>query len=207
VWQGAGAPDAEEPIRASCEHRRRSRSLAGKLLLYEGKVSEQPAQRDEPATNSQFGGFRWTVGTATLAWTDGLCRLLAVDRRQAIPGLATLTAMLHIDDRQRFAEMLRIAGASGHVQVCDVRARTGDGRTICCRIEVQPEVGAGKSVSALVGIVQDITEIGRPEQALRRSQSLLRVLIDAIPAAITVKDRDGRFVLVNSYEGTTTGRP
>jgi PAS domain S-box-containing protein len=169
-------------------------------------MAEQPAQRDEPATSGQFGGFRWVVGTAAVAWTDGLCRLLGVNRKQASPSLAALTAMLHADDRPRFREMLRIAGADGHTQVCEVRALTSDSRTIHCRIEVQPELGPSEGGATLVGIVQDITEFRRTEEALRRSQALLRVLIDAIPAAVTVKDRDGRFVLVNSYEADYHGQ-
>jgi len=131
---------------------------------------EQSAQRDEPVTNGQFGGFRWVVGAATVAWTDGLCRLLNVDRKQAPPDLAALTTMLHADDRRRFAETLRTVAAGGRAQVCDVRARRGDGRTIRCRIEVQPELGPGDKVEALIGIVQDTSEMWRAEEALRRSQ-------------------------------------
>ncbi len=169
-------------------------------------MSEQPAQRDEPATNGQFGGFRWVVGAAAVAWTDGLCRLLGVDRKQAAPSLAALVAMLHADDRQRFREMLRTAGTDKRARNCEVRAFRGDGRAIQCRIEVQPEFGPGDEAVALIGIVQDITGDRRTEEALRRSQSLLRAVIDAIPAAITVKDRDGRFVLVNGYEADYHGQ-
>jgi hypothetical protein len=99
----------------------------------EGEMSEQPAQRDEPATSGQFGSFRWAAGAAAVAWTDGLCRLLGVDRKQATPSLATLTGMLHADDRPRFTEMLRIASADGRARACEVRALTGEGRTIRCR--------------------------------------------------------------------------
>jgi len=169
-------------------------------------MSEQPAQRDELSTNGQFGGFRWVVGAATVTWTDGLCRLLGIDRKQASPSLAALAAMLHADDRQRFRDMLRTAGTDKRALDCEVRALRGDGRAIQCRIEVQPELGPGDEAIALIGIVQDITGVRRTEEALRRSQSVLRALIDAIPAAITVKDRDGRFVLVNAYEADYHGQ-
>jgi len=169
-------------------------------------MSEQPAQRDELSTNGQFGGFRWVVGAATVTWTDGLCRLLGIDRKQAAASLAALAAMLHADDRQRFRDMLRTAGMDKRALDCKVRALRGDGRAIQCRIEVQPELGPGDEAIALIGIVQDITGVRRMEEALRRSQSVLRALIDAIPAAITVKDRDGRFVLVNAYEADYHGQ-
>lgn len=102
--------------------------------------------------------------------------------------------------------MLHIVGTDGHAQYCDVRALHGDGQTIHCRIEVQPELGPDAEVTTLIGIVQDVTEVRRTKEALRRSQSLLRAIIDAIPAAITVKDREGRFVLVNAYEADYHGQ-
>jgi len=167
---------------------------------------ERPAQRDEPATNGQFGGFRWVVGAATVAWTDGLCRLLGVDRKQSTRDLVALTAMIHPDDRQHFVELLHSAGTGRHARHCEVRAVRGDGRMIHCRIEMQPELGSGDEVTTLIGIVQDITDIRRTKEALRRSQSLLRAIIDSIPAAVTVKDRAGTFVLVNAYEADYHGQ-
>jgi PAS domain S-box-containing protein len=169
-------------------------------------MSEQSGQRDRRAAKGQTGGFRWVVGAANVAWTDGLYRLLGADRQRTAPSLAALTELLHADDRRRFVEMLQAVGADGSARSCDLRALSVDGRTIRCRVEVQPEFGRGDEAAALIGIVQDITEIDRTEEALRRSQSLLRAVIDAIPAAITVKDRDGRFVSVNSYEADYHGQ-
>jgi PAS domain S-box-containing protein len=45
---------------------------------------------------------------------------------------------------------------------------------------------------------RDITEQKRAELALFESRALLRAVIDAVPATINVKDRDGRYVLVNA---------
>jgi PAS domain S-box-containing protein len=45
---------------------------------------------------------------------------------------------------------------------------------------------------------RDITERKRAEAALDESRALLRAVIDAVPAAINVRDRDGRYVLANA---------
>ena len=50
---------------------------------------------------------------------------------------------------------------------------------------------------AVCGIATDITERKRAEDALRQSHTFIRQIIDADPNFIFVKDRDGRFTLVN----------
>lgn len=53
---------------------------------------------------------------------------------------------------------------------------------------------------AVIGVnvvVQDITERKRTEEALQRSHAFIRQIIDTDPNFIFVKDRDGRFTLVN----------
>jgi PAS domain S-box-containing protein len=170
---------------------------------------EQPVWRDQQTASGQFGGFRMAAGAAAFTWTDGLCRLLHIDRRRAIPSLEALTARLHADDRRLFGEMLRTASADGHAQACEVRALADDDRPIRCRIEVQPEFGLDGDVAALIGIVQNITETGPTGEALSRSQAWLQAVIDAVPALISVTDADGRYVLVNqrsaAYHGYPTG--
>jgi PAS domain S-box-containing protein len=49
------------------------------------------------------------------------------------------------------------------------------------------------------GIVEDITERKRSEEALRESQSLYHSFIEQLPNAVFRKDREGRYVLVNPH--------
>jgi PAS domain S-box-containing protein len=56
--------------------------------------------------------------------------------------------------------------------------------------------GEGRKVA--YGSIIDITAKRRAEEALRESQALLRSVIDAVPATISVKDLQGRYVLVNN---------
>ena len=49
----------------------------------------------------------------------------------------------------------------------------------------------------VLAIVRDITEQKAAEQALQENRNFLQALIDRMPAAINVKDRERRFVMVN----------
>src|SRR5207248_495980 len=50
----------------------------------------------------------------------------------------------------------------------------------------------------LVGVVFDITENKRVEQALRENEYLLRQVLDTNPNLIMVRDQQGKLVLANS---------
>ncbi len=53
------------------------------------------------------------------------------------------------------------------------------------------------SVLGVNVVMQDMTERKRTEQALQRSHAFIRQIVDTDPNFIFVKDRDGRFTLVN----------
>jgi len=53
-------------------------------------------------------------------------------------------------------------------------------------------------VIGLIGINHDITERKKSEETITRERNLLRVLVEHIPDPIYVKDRQGRFVMLNT---------
>jgi PAS domain S-box-containing protein len=55
-------------------------------------------------------------------------------------------------------------------------------------------------VKYIVSVGVDITDRKKAEETVRESQSLLRAIIDAVPATVTVKDLKGRYVIVNAYQ-------
>jgi PAS domain S-box-containing protein len=57
----------------------------------------------------------------------------------------------------------------------------------------------------IVVIHTDVTELKRREQEARRSRRMLRGVIDAVPAIISVKDRNSRYVLMNRFQGEVYG--
>ncbi|MBF0560602.1 MAG: PAS domain S-box protein [Alphaproteobacteria bacterium] len=53
----------------------------------------------------------------------------------------------------------------------------------------------------IVSIRTDITSIKKAEAALRRSEKLMRIILDNSPAVIFLKDREGKYLLINrKYE-------
>ena len=62
------------------------------------------------------------------------------------------------------------------------------------------------TLSGYVGISEDITGRKRAEAALRESHNLLEAVLEGIPQAVFVKDREGRYLLLNSPGARFVGR-
>jgi len=76
----------------------------------------------------------------------------------------------------------------------------GAGRRRVLRLTGQPVFLADGRFEGYRGTGSDITAAVEAELALKESRDILQSVIDAIPVVITVKDRDGRFVIVNRYQ-------
>lgn len=55
-------------------------------------------------------------------------------------------------------------------------------------------------------LIRDVTDVREKEEALKNERALFRTVIDLIPAAIYVKDLEGRKILANPVEVALTGR-
>ena len=61
----------------------------------------------------------------------------------------------------------------------------------------QPQFDDDGNVTHVVGFCRDITESKKNELALRDSESFVRGVLDALPAHISVLDKDGKIIAVN----------
>jgi PAS domain S-box-containing protein len=106
--------------------------------------------------------------------------------RDEIGGRFALTATLPCEEANRRFSSPRIR---------PFRAKTGEVRQIEWQVRHHP--GSGGEVELVVACGIDITERTKAEQDLSESRSLLKTIMDTIPDWLYLKDRDGRFRLVN----------
>jgi PAS domain S-box-containing protein len=103
--------------------------------------------------------------------------------------------LVHPDDGHILSEALerRLAGSP---EFLEYRLLTKDGRSRWVRCSTQPTVEGGR-VEGLRGVMVDIDSRKRAEEELRKSQLLLRNVLDSSMAVVTVKDMEGRYILAN----------
>jgi PAS domain S-box-containing protein len=85
-----------------------------------------------------------------------------------------------------------------------------DGEVRWIRARIFPVPDETGRIRQVAGIAEDFTEQKLAEERLRLSEIQLRQIIDLVPHAIFVKDREGRFLLVNKtkadFYGTTVDK-
>ena len=96
----------------------------------------------------------------------------------------------------------RSRGASsseGSAEQAEVRMRRADGSEFDAIMSARPLNYGGEP--AVLGVITDITERRRIEEALRESEARLAALMDNAPLVVHLKDRAGRYLLANPEIG------
>ena len=130
-------------------------------------------------------------------------RLLGYSREE----FARLTAsdVLAPEYREPRRRLLESRLDGGDVLAYEAEYLARDGRRIPVEIRSGLIFREGEPVGVL-GIARDITERKRAEKLYREQEELIRNVLDTDPNLISVKDREGRFVLVNRAVARLNGR-
>lgn len=101
---------------------------------------------------------------------------------------------------------LRRAFSEGIVRVDDLEVRRPDGTTVRLEVVAEPMIEDGEVVHCLATF-EDITEEKKAQAALLRVHNLLRTVVESTTDAVFVKDRAGRYLLINEAGAEAIGRP
>ncbi len=87
----------------------------------------------------------------------------------------------------------------------EVKRRTKDGHAIYVNVSTEPLLDAHGNVVGAMGVIQDITKRKRAEEEVRESQQRLADIIEFLPDATLVIDKDGTVIAWNRALEAMTG--
>src|SRR5262245_8837100 len=180
-------------------------------VTIERERAKQAAQQSRDELNltleaTRVGTWNWDRSTDKVCWSDNL---------EAIHGVAPGTfggtfevflESVYPEDRDKVLRAIQRALATGkdyeieYRSVCSdrtLRWMGGRGRMVCD--------AAGRPLR-MQGICSDITLRKEAEESLQQSYDLLRAVIEGTTDAIFVKDRQGRYLMMNTAGARFLGK-
>lgn len=183
VGVGGGAIEGQAAKAVSTAWPAAARSALGRArrrAVHEAEVRHRDVFQGAPV-----GLYRTTLGGQFIEANPALISLLGYPNPQRL--LRANAAELYVDpaDRKEWEERIR---RDGTVRDFDTQLRRHDGTTIWVRDSARAIVGGGGSVMYYEGVLEDITERKRAEEALRSANQALQAIIQATPLAIISLD-------------------
>ncbi len=147
---------------------------------------------------ARLGNWYWDIRSGDVQWSDEVFRIFQLDPAVFKPHIDSILSLSPWpEDHERGQELIHKAILSHEPGHYEQRFLLPDGSTGYYISTFQGIYDDKGELTAIEGVIQDISERKRSEQALKESQTLLRTLIRTIPDLVWLKDRQGRFLACN----------
>ena len=191
--------------------RRRQTDAAEKALLDAAVAGRAAGERIELALRAGaiVGTWVWDVPADNFIADEQFARSFGIDPALCQAGLPLERVMgsIHPDDRDRVAGEVDAALARGGPYRCEYRVLRSDGAYRWTEASGQVELDDQGVALRFPGVLVDIEERRRTEEALLQSNTLLRTFMEAVPGVIYAKDGEGRLLVGNQGTARLLGRP
>lgn len=145
-----------------------------------------------------FGTYEFDLPTQTLICSSGIYAIFEWALDEPIPSLPSIKEQLHPEDRDRVMNDLLKSIETNKVYKTELRliAKTNCIHYINFMASIKKD--ADNNDRAVIGVIQDITEVKLKEAELEATQNKLSKILNYSPDIICILDEEGIFKLVSS---------
>lgn len=174
----------------------------------EGELADRERQLAMVFEGAMVGIVHKRLSDGMLMVNERFCEIVGRSREE-LKGLGA-AAVTHPDDVAATDATLKMHLGTAQPFTMEKRYLRPDGSVVWCDVSASFLTDERGEATAMILIVDDITARRTAETELRTSRDLLQAVIDGVDELITVKDRTGRFVLINKrvldVDGAAIGR-
>ncbi len=160
-------------------------------------LSEQTRMLSDAERIAHVGHWRWDIPTDDMWWSDEIYRIRGLDPDNISPVFDYTVSTYHPDDRARVAAAVRTAGECRQTLDFEARIIRPDGEIRHVHVTGRYVAECDGQPECIFGILQDITEFKRVQEAVEARERQYRELVVAIPHGIVSLDRDSRIEVSN----------
>ncbi|WP_229121449.1 PAS domain-containing protein [Halapricum desulfuricans] len=155
-------------------------------------------------TGTDTGVWEWDLDTDEVVWTESMERLFGVESGTFDGTYEAFTEYVHPNDIPAVEKAIEQTVSTGEPLQVEYRIQSGADEKLWgeARAELVEDDDGSRRI---VGIVTDITDRKRDEQALQAARRNLRKVIDLVPDLIFAKNREGEYLLANEATAKAYG--
>ena len=178
------------------------------------KIIESEERYTLALENAEVGLFDWDLVKNEIFWNDVMYRLLGMPVSDGQEGSDTFFEHVHPDDLGRIEKKVRQALKQAQELDEEFRVVRPDSEIRWVKARGSLVIGEDRTPARMIGVLYDITERRKAEQAVERARALARERLREIediyhnaPIGLCVMDRELRFVRINEKLAEINGIP
>lgn len=187
---------AAEVFRRTLEEADAAREAAVHALAEQRLAEESYRKLFEGSVD---GIYVTTPAGELLNANPALARMMGYDSpQQLIDSISDIAHTIYLQPEAR-AEYQRLMERDGMVREYEYQVRRRNGEILWLSDSATAVRDERGEIVRYEGMLRDITDQRRAEEAIAEGRRLLQQVIDTVPAVINVKDRELHYVLMNRY--------
>jgi diguanylate cyclase (GGDEF)-like protein/PAS domain S-box-containing protein len=146
---------------------------------------------------ADIGSWEWDIENDIAYWSDGLFKIFKRSPKEGAPTWTQQSGFYKKESYEELSRAVETCVQNGTPYEVEVQAICSDGEIRTCISRGKAEKNHEGKIFRLLGIFDDITERVKIEEALKKSESLLRNIINSSTDYIFVKDKNLKTILCN----------